>query len=133
MKAIKIVLITLIAIHSYPLQAEEEKKDPKEFLGMVLPKELHHPDHHSIRDLFVEDVPGAKSYWLGPWVKTVAVNGINRFYTIKGYNRYYVNAAFLKDSQFQFLARSSGTYDFYGPFEGKPNDHFKLPAESGRR
>lgn len=122
MQAIRFVLALTIAIlvaHPYDLQAKEAKKEPKKFLGKVLPKKLHHSDPHSIRDLFVEDVPGTKSFWLGPWVETVAVNGIARFYKIKGYDRFYVNAAFLDDSQFQFLSRSTGTYEFYGPFKGR--------------
>ena len=108
------------------LGAGENGDGPPVFLGKPLPKVLHHRDAYSIRDLFVEDVPGTKSYWLGPWVETVAINGINRFYIIKGYNRFYVNAAFLGDSHMQFLTRSTGIHDFYGPFEGKPSNHFAL-------
>jgi len=134
MQPIKFVLVAAIAAlvsHPYNLKAEEKEKEPKEFLGKILPGKFHHPDAYSIRDLFVEDVPRTKSYWLGPWVETVAVKGVDRFYIIKGYNRFYVNAAFLGDSHLQFLSRSTGLYDFYGPFKGKPSDHFKLPAEQG--
>ena len=132
MKAIQFffsVAIAIIVIYPYGLEAGEKDKGSKKFLGKVLLEKLHHPAPHSIRDLFVEDVPGTKSYWLGPWVEVVPVNGVIRFYKIKGYDRFYVNAAFLGDSKWQFLARSSENYDFYGPFEGKPSDHFDLPAE----
>lgn len=122
------VAIAAVVIDPHDLEAGEKGK---EFLGKTLPKNLHHPDAYLIRDLFVEDVPGTKSYWLGPWVETVAVNGVERFYMIKGYNRFYINAAFLGDSHLTFLTRSTGIYDFYGPFEGKPSDHFKLPAKQG--
>ena len=134
MQAIKFVLAAAIAAlvsHSYNLKAAEKEKEPKEFLGKILSRKFHHSDAYSIRDLFVEDVPGTKSYWLGPWVETVAVKGVDRFYIIKGYNRFYVNAAFLGDSHLQFLSRSTGLYELYGPFKGKPSDHFKLPAEQG--
>ncbi|MEM7147820.1 MAG: hypothetical protein AAF591_22145, partial [Verrucomicrobiota bacterium] len=107
------------------LGAEEESGEVV-FMGKVLPGELRHEDAHAVRDLFVEDVPGTKSYWLGPWVEVVKVKGIGRFYVIQGYDRFYVNAAFPESSEMEFLSRSSGIYDFYGPFEGAVGDHFEL-------
>ena len=126
----KHILRTAVII-SLAICAHAEEGKPLVFLGEPLPPRLHHEDAYSIRDIFIEDVPGTKSYWIGPWVETVEVQGINRFYIIKGYNRFYVNAAFLSDTRIEFLSRSTGTYDFYGPFTGKPDDHFKIPAEQG--
>lgn len=110
----------------------DPKPDAISFLGKTLPGHLFTSDAHSIRDLFVEDVPGSKSYWLGPWVKTVDVDGIARFYLIDGYDRFYVNAAFPDDSAEQFDQRSTGTYQFYGPFQGQPGDLFELSTESNK-
>ena len=107
---------------SFSLQAED-REEPITILGVVMQKNIHHARAYSIRDLYVEDVPGSKSYWLGPWVEIISVEGIPRFFIITGYNRFYVNAAW--KTSFQYLA-SSGSPDFYGPFEGKPSEHFKF-------
>lgn len=107
---------------SEPPQAGKETV----FMGVTLPSALYRGDGYAVRDLYIEDVPGTKSFWLGPWVETVAVNGIPRFYLIKGYDRYYVNAAHPEYSAAQFMSLSSGRELFYGPFEGKPADRFDL-------
>ncbi len=99
---------------------------PVILMGKVLPENLHHDEGHTIRDLYIEDVPGSKSYWPGPWVEVISVGGIPRFFIIPGYNRFYVNAAW--KTHFEYVL-SSGEYDFYGPFEGKPSNHFKFTPD----
>lgn len=123
-KTFILIITTLLAVGCS--MTEISLKSTDVFMGTQLPSELFCGDGYSIRDLYIEDVPGTKSYWLGPWVETIEVDGIDRFYIIKGYNRFYVNVAFPEYSAEQFSILSSGTHEFYGPFEGKPEDHFKL-------
>jgi len=72
------VIAALVLVLSLS-EAEDRSGEPPAFLGKELPERLHWQEPHSIRDLFVEDVPGSGSYWLGPWVETIAVDGIERF------------------------------------------------------
>ena len=105
----------------------EAGEDQQSFFGKVLLKKFHLQDEYSIRDLFVEDVPGTKSYWLGPLVEVVEIKGVDRFFIVKGYNRFYFNAAVPQEVKWWHGA-SPKIYDFYGPFEGKPSDHFNIPT-----
>jgi len=81
--------------------------------GVAIPRNLDCGSGHDVRDLYIEDVPGSKSYWLGPWVKTSEYAGVT-IYTIQGYNRFYVETSSLLHS----------TRQFYGPFKGSPASVF---------
>lgn len=122
------IIIALVVACSI-LRAQDEDAAVV-FLGKQLPRHLHHDDPYAIRDLWIEDVPGTGSFWLGPWVTKIQVNGIVRFYLIQGYDRFYVNAAHPDASLEDLASLSVGTEDFYGPFEGLPSDHFEIPQAS---
>jgi len=122
---LRILLYLLITLGSFSLQAED-KEEPISILGKTIPKKLYHASAHSIRDLYVEDVPGSKSYWLGPWVEVIQVEGIPRFFIITGYNRFYVNVAWKTSLDYELSSQSP---QIYGPFEGKPSEYFKFTPD----
>jgi hypothetical protein len=86
------------------------------FRGVTISGELYQGDGHGVRDLFIEDVPGTKSYWLGPWVTIKRDGGSGEFYVLAGYNRFYIQTASLIES----------TERFYGPFVGRPEELFTV-------
>jgi hypothetical protein len=95
------------------------QKEETIFRGVVLSAKLYRGDGFGVRDLFIEDVPGSKSFWLGPWVTVERDSEPGEFYIVTGYNRFYIQTA----------AANESTLKFYGPFAGRPQDMFSITAK----
>ncbi len=85
------------------------------FRDQKVSKDLFLGNGCKVRDLFIEDVPGTKSYWLGPWIEIVRDDRPGEFYIVKGYNRFYIQVA----------PPHMSSLKFYGPFIGIPEEYFK--------
>jgi hypothetical protein len=100
---------------------QSTRKKETVFRGVTISGELYRGNGNSVRDLFIEDVPGTKSYWLGPWVTIQQDTEPGEFYLVTGYNRFYIQTASPIES----------TKRFYGPFTGRPEDVFTVYPSTG--